>query len=98
MLKRSMKSIACVIMMGLLAIAAHAGVLSDAPPSPLQLEIIGAAPAVDKIAIGLRIINHADHAIRIQRGIEVDQGSKFKWAALMMIQARCRLRRLRSVP
>ena len=67
--------------------SAHAGVLSDAPPSPLEMQIIGDAPTADKIAVGLRLINHADHAITIQRGIEIDQGGGFKWAALMMIQA-----------
>jgi hypothetical protein len=64
---------------------AYAGVLSDAPPPPLELQIVQNDPA--KTAIGIHIVNHADHAVMIQRGIELDQVNGFKWVARMQIQA-----------
>ena len=81
-----MNLLAILIIVFSLTVPAHAAPMDDGPASPLELTIIHPG-APDKIAASLRIVNHADHTITIQRGIEVDQLNNFKWAALMMIQA-----------
>ncbi len=67
-----------------------AGLARADETEPLALSLTGVTDGSrphERIAIGLKIANASDHAVVIQRGIEIDQVAEFKWAARMTVEA-----------